>query len=38
MKLVYPTLQTPIMLSNDFLNSVIIEEPGYFYEIVKDLK
>ena len=38
MKLVYPTLQTPIMLSNDCINSVIIEEPGYFYGIVKDLK
>lgn len=38
MKLVYPTLQTPIMLSSDCLNSVIIEEPGFFYEIVKDLK
>lgn len=38
MKLIYPTLQTPIMLSNDCLNSVIIEEPGFFYEIVKDLK
>lgn len=38
MKLVYPTLQTPIMLSNDCLNSVIIEEPGFFYEMVKDLK
>ena len=38
MKLIYPTLQTPIMLSNDCINSVIIEEPGYFYEIVKDLK
>lgn len=38
MKLVYPTLQTPIMLSNDCLNSMIIEEPGFFYEIVKDLK
>ncbi|MBD5531140.1 MAG: type II-A CRISPR-associated protein Csn2 [Lachnospiraceae bacterium] len=38
MKLVYPALQTPIMLSNDCLNSVVIEEPGFFYEIVKDLK
>lgn len=38
MKLIYPTLQTPIMLSSDCLNSVIIEEPGFFYEIVKDLK
>lgn len=38
MKLVYPTLQTPIVLSNNCINSVIIEEPGYFYEIVKDLK
>lgn len=38
MKLVYPTLQTPIVLSTDCINSVIIEEPGYFYELVKDLK
>lgn len=38
MKLVYPTLQTPIVLSTDCINSVIIEAPGYFYELVKDLK
>lgn len=38
MKLVYPTLQTPIVLSTDYISSVVIEEPGYFYEIVRDIK
>lgn len=38
MKLVYPTLRTPVLLQRDCINSVIIEEPGYFYEILKDLK
>lgn len=38
MKLVYPTLRTPVLLRTDCINSVIIEEPGYFYEIIKDLK
>ena len=38
MKLVYPALQTAILLSTDCINSVIIEEPGFFYEFVKDLK
>lgn len=38
MRLIYPTLRTPILLSTDHINSLVIEEPGYFYEIVKDLK
>lgn len=38
MKLVYPSLQSPILLSTDYINSLVVEEPGYFYEIVKDLK
>lgn len=38
MKLVYPTLQTPILISPDCINSLVIEEPGFFYEMVKDMK
>lgn len=38
MKLVYPTLQTPILFSTDYISSIVIEEPGYFYEIVRDIK
>lgn len=38
MKLVYPTLQTPVLISSDCINSLVIEEPGFFYEMVKDIK
>lgn len=38
MKLVYPTLQTPVLLSADCINSLVIEEPGFFYEILSDIK
>lgn len=38
MKLVYPTLQTQIILSNEYISTLVIEEPGFFYEIIRDLK
>lgn len=38
MKLAYPTLQTPVLISPDCINSLVIEEPGFFYEMVKDIK
>lgn len=38
MKLVYPSLQTPIILSNEYISSLIIEEPGFFYELIRDLR
>lgn len=38
MKLVYPALQTPILLSADCINSLVIEEPGFFYEFLRDIK
>lgn len=38
MKLVYPTLQTPILLSADYVNGLVIEEPNFFHEILRDVK
>lgn len=38
MKLVYPDLQNIIPLSPERVSSLVIEEPGFFYEVVRDLK
>lgn len=38
MKLVYPSLQTPIILSNEYISSLVVEEPGFFYELIRDLR
>lgn len=38
MKLVYPTIQTILSLPTDRISSLVVEEPGFFYELVCHLK
>lgn len=38
MKLVYPTIQSHIEIDTTAINSVVVENPAYYYELIKNLK
>lgn len=38
MKLVYKTMQSHIEIGSDYVSSLIIESPAYYYEIIKNLR